>query len=335
MKIFRDYNLAGNNTFHIPAIAECFAAFDSVESLKELINEFRDQPFMILGGGSNVLFTRNIQGIVLHNRVEGIELLKETEDYVWVRAGAGVSWHEFVMYCIRNNWGGIENLSLIPGTVGAAPMQNIGAYGVEIKDVFSELQALNIADLSIQSFSNEACRFGYRESVFKNELKNQFIILNVTIQLKRVPEYNISYGTISNELEAMGVKDLSVKAVSDAVIRIRSAKLPNPAVIGNAGSFFKNPVLSGLDFDKVQQVHPAIHFFKTGEGIKVPAAWLIEQCGFKGYREGDVGCHKTQPLVIVNYGNASGKEIYDFSEKVIDAVNQKFGILLKREVNVY
>ncbi len=335
MEIISEFNLSGNNTFHIPAIAEYFASFDNIESLQELVSKFKNHNQMVLGGGSNVLFTKNISGIVLHNRIDGIDVVKEDEDFVWVRAGAGVEWHALVKFCVANNWGGIENMSLIPGTTGAAPMQNIGAYGVEIKDIFSELQAFNISDQSIQSFSNDACRFGYRESVFKNELKDQFIILNVTIRLKKVPEYNISYGTISNELEVMEVKDLSVKAVSEAVIRIRSAKLPNPAFIGNAGSFFKNPVMSGSDFDKVQIKYPAIHFFKTSEGIKVPAAWLIEQCGLKGYREGDVGCHKNQPLVIVNYGKATGKEIFDFSERVIDAVNQKFGIVLKREVNVY
>lgn len=335
MEIVSDFNLAVNNTFHVPAIAEYFAPFDSLDVLNELLSRFREHPKLVLGGGSNVLFTKNISGIVLHNCMMGIGVTNEDEDFVWVRAGAGVAWHELVMFCVYNNWGGVENLSLIPGSVGAAPMQNIGAYGVEIKDVFYELQALNIENNTIQTFSLADCRFGYRESIFKNELKNHFIILNVTLRLSRVPKFNISYGTIEKELEVMGVKDLSVKSISDAVIRIRSEKLPDPAVIGNAGSFFKNPVLTNADFEKLQSAHPDVHFFKTADGIKIPAAWLIEQCGFKGYRHGEVGCHMNQPLVIVNYGNATGIEIFDFSKKIIDAVLQRFGIELHREVNVY
>lgn len=335
MEIIPDFNLTGYNTFHIPAVAQYYTAFDTVEALQELISQFRNLPKLILGGGSNVLFTKNVSGIVMHNRIDGIQVVKEDEDFVWVRAGAGIAWHELVLFCVDKNWGGLENLSLIPGSVGAAPLQNIGAYGVEIKDFFSELQALRIEDHSIHCFSIDDCKFGYRESVFKNELRNQFIILNITCRLRKVPEYNISYGTIANELETMGVNELSVRAVSDAVIRIRSAKLPDPAFIGNAGSFFKNPVIAISAFEKLQLEFPGVHSFKVADGIKVPAAWLIEQCGFKGYREGDVGCHKNQPLVIVNYGKATGREIFDFSEKIINSVKEKFRIILTREVNVY
>lgn len=335
MKICKDFDLTRLNTFGVHAAAESFAAFTTVEELQSLNSAFQNKTKLILGGGSNVLFTKNISGAVFHNRIKGIEIVKENEEFVWIKAGAGEVWHGFVMYCVDRNFGGLENLSLIPGSAGAAPMQNIGAYGVEIKDVFMDLEALNIADNSLHTFSKEDCRFGYRESIFKNELKNQFVILNITCRLRKQPEFNIAYGTVEKELDEMGVKELTVKSISDAVIRIRSSKLPDPAEIGNAGSFFKNPVIPVSFFEQLQKAFPAIHFFNTSEGIKIPAAWLIEQCGFKGYREGNVGCYKSQPLVIVNYGNAGGSEIFEFSKKIIESVKEKFAIELQREVNVY
>lgn len=335
MEIHKDFDLSGLNTFRVKVAAEYFASFSSIQELQNLIEQFHSKNKLVLGGGSNVLFTKNISGVVLHNRIKGIEIIKEDEEFVWLKAGAGENWHQFVMYSVHQNLEGLENLSLIPGSTGAAPMQNIGAYGVEIKDVFSELQALNIADNTVRTFSNEDCRFGYRESIFKNQLKHQFVILNITCRLRKQPEFNISYGTVEKELEAMGIKQLSVKAISDVVIRIRTAKLPDPAVIGNAGSFFKNPLVQISKLHELQKDFPSVPFYNAANGIKIPAAWLIEQCGFKGYREGDVGCYQFQPLVIVNYGNASGIDIFEFSEKIIDTVKERFGIELQREVNVY
>lgn len=333
--IRKNLDLRQLNTFGISASAKYYAAFDTVSELRQLLAEFNDETKLVLGGGSNILFTKDVEGLVLHNKIDTIDIAGEDDNFVWVKAGAGVPWHQMVQYCVERNFGGIENLSLIPGSVGAAPMQNIGAYGVEIKDIFWELEAMDVAEKSIRIFSNEACEFGYRESIFKNQLKGKYIILSVTCRLRKRPVFNTSYGAIESELAAMGVHTLSVKAISDAVIRIRSAKLPDPAVIGNAGSFFKNPVIAPALFQQLQNSFPGIPFYKGAAGIKIPAAWLIEQCGLKGMRIGNVGCYKNQPLVIVNYGNASGEEIFGFSERIIEVVQARFGIQLHREVNIY
>lgn len=335
MEILENIDLSAFNTFGVKATAEYFSSFNCPEDLRALTNEFVDEPVFILGGGSNILFTKNVDGLVLHNRIGGIEVVNETLNEVWIKAGAGVVWHDLVMYCVNRNLGGLENLSLIPGSVGAAPMQNIGAYGVEIKDVFIELEAYHLKGKYVRTFNNAECHFGYRESVFKNEFKNQFVILSITCRLSKTPEFNISYGTIEKQLEEMGVNELSVKAVSDAVIAIRQSKLPDPRIVGNAGSFFKNPVVEFSVFEELQKQQPDIPHYLLNEGVKIPAAWLIEQCGFKGYRRGEVGCHKTQPLVIVNFGKATGEEIFRFSEDVIQEVLKRFDIRLSREVNVY
>jgi UDP-N-acetylmuramate dehydrogenase len=282
-----------------------------------------------------LLFTKNFDGIVLKNNLKGIEIVQETEEHVYVKSAAGEQWHAFVLYCIANNYAGIENLSLIPGCVGASPMQNIGAYGVEIKDVFYELEAVSLHDGTQQKFNAKDCEFGYRESVFKHKLKNQFIIASVTFRLNKTPKFNTNYGAIEKELELMQVKEISIAAISKAVCNIRSSKLPNPAEIGNAGSFFKNPVVNTPLYEALKVQFPDIVGYKNSETeTKLAAGWLIEQCGLKGYRTGDAGVHKNQALVLVNYQNATGKEIYDLSQKVMDAVNAKFGVKLEREVNI-
>ena len=290
---------------------------------------------LILGGGSNILFTKNFDGIVLKNEIKGIELVSEDDEHIYVKAGAGENWHQFVLYCIQQNYAGVENLSLIPGCVGASPMQNIGAYGVEIKDVFHQLEAFHLDDKTLKTFRLSECELGYRESVFKRKLKDQFIIISVTYKLRKKPVFNISYGAIQQELDKMAVQQLSIAAISQAVINIRSSKLPDWKVVGNAGSFFKNPQIQKHKFLELKEVFPGIVGYAAGEEyIKLAAGWLIEQCGWKGYRKGDAGCYPKQALVLVNYGAATGEEIYYLSEQIIESVQQKFGVTLEREVNI-
>ena len=337
MQVHENYSLKKYNTFGINASAKYFSIFSSSNELKELLNEKVGTTHMILGGGSNILFTKDFNGFILKNEIPGIDLISENEEFVFIRAGAGVMCHSFVTFCVNNNFGGVENLSLIPGNVGASPMQNIGAYGVEIKDVFYELEAFHLKDRSTEKFAAQDCHFGYRDSVFKNKYKDQFAILSVTYRLKKNPDFNISYGAIAEELQKMKVEKLSIKAISDAVISIRTSKLPDPALIGNAGSFFKNPVLGKEKLDLLKEVlkEGRFPFYKNDEeGYKIPAGWLIEQCGWKGYRKGDAGCYSKQALVLVNYGNATGKEIYNLSEEIKISVREKFDIELEREVNI-
>jgi UDP-N-acetylmuramate dehydrogenase len=339
MQVHQNIFLKEYNTFRIGAYAKYFAQFSSVEELKGLLDVQKNaQSKMILGGGSNILFTKNYDGIILKNEIPGIDVIKEDDDYVYIKVGAGVSWHNFVLYCVNQNFGGVENLSLIPGNVGASPMQNIGAYGVEIKDVFYELEAFHQDEKVIQKFSENDCEFGYRDSVFKKKLKDQFVILNVTFRLNKIPVFKISYGAIEEELEKMKLKNLSVKDISNAVINIRKSKLPDPELIGNAGSFFKNPVINNHEFHELHGLIPEeskLPFYKINEdSFKIPAGWLIEQCGWKGFRKGDAGCYEKQALVLVNYGNASGKEIFNLSEEIKISVREKFGISLEREVNI-
>ena len=339
--IRENFSLKHYNTFGIEATARYFAGFKTVDELNELLkfkqpSAIGHQPSpLILGGGSNLLFTKNFDGLVLKNELQGIEKIKEDEACVYVRAGAGVNWHQLVVHCISNNYAGMENLSLIPGNTGASPMQNIGAYGVEIKDVFYELEAFDIENKSIVVFNLTDCEFGYRESVFKRKLKGQFVIMSVTYRLQKKPVFNTSYGAIEQELEAMGIKELSIQAISQAVINIRSSKLPDPAVIGNAGSFFKNPEIAAERFEQLKNNFPQVVGYTLANGnIKLAAGWLIEQCGWKGYRKGDAGCHAKQALVLVNYGNAKGEEIYALSEEIIRSVQEKFSVVLEREVNI-
>lgn len=335
------------NSFKINAFANELISFNSTNELQEtlemheqIINNSKNS-VLILGGGSNVLFISNFDGIILKNEVKGISVIAEDDQHVYVRAGAGENWHQFVMFCIENGFAGVENLSLIPGNVGASPMQNIGAYGVEIKDVFHSLEAFHIKDKKIVNFNLTDCEFGYRESVFKRKYKNQFVIISVTYRLNKVPVFNTSYGAIEQELEKMGVKEKSIKAISQAVINIRSSKLPNPAEIGNAGSFFKNPEISSHEFHELTRIFPGMPGYQLPNGnVKLAAGWLIENSGptegvsWKGLRRGDAGCHEKQALVLVNYGNATGKEIYDLSEEILQSVQAKFGVVLEREVNI-
>ncbi len=327
------------NTFGIEVSAKYFSRFLNVDELAERFEQlstFNLQPStLILGGGSNILFTDNYNGLVLKNEIVGIEKIKEDANHVYVRAGAGVGWHEFVLYCIEYDLAGAENLSLIPGSVGASPMQNIGAYGAEVKDIFYELEAYSIQNSKTFTFSKEDCEFGYRESVFKNKYKGDFIITSVTYRLTKVPVFNTSYGAIETELQKAGIRELSIKAISDAVINIRRSKLPDPSVIGNAGSFFKNPTIDITKFEILKNEFPDIVGYSLTENTtKLAAGWLIERAGWKGFRKGDAGCHEKQALVLVNYGKAKGEEILHLSEKIIDSVKLMFDVQLQREVNI-
>ena len=337
MNLHNNYSLKQHNTFGIDVRAKHFANFSTIDELRELLN-YRVQskiPLIILGGGSNILFLKDIDGLVIKNQLKGIELIKEDAHHYYVKAAAGENWHAFVMHCIKHNYGGLENLSLIPGYVGASPMQNIGAYGVEIKTVFESLEALNIEDGTIHTFSTNYCRFGYRESIFKREYKDRFIILNVTFRLDKQPAFNTSYGAIEQELAKMGVTELAIQAISQAVINIRRSKLPDPDEIGNAGSFFKNPTIPLKQFRSLYTKYERMpHYVANDDRVKIPAAWLIEQCGWKGYRKGDAGVHIHQPLVLVNYAYAKGNDIYALSEEILHSVKNKFGIELEREVNI-
>lgn len=339
--IKENFSLSALNTFGMSVQAQYFAEFTDTTQLAELMAFAQSKSPalaspLILGGGSNILFTKDVSGLVVKNNVRGLERIHEDEDHVWVKAGAGESWHELVLYCIEHNLAGMENLSFIPGNVGASPMQNIGAYGVELKDVFYQLEAYCFADKNMVSFGLTDCAFGYRESVFKNKFKNQFIITSVTYRLNKRPKFNIAYGAIEQELQAMGVKDLSLQAISQAVINIRSSKLPNPADLGNAGSFFKNPEVDAANFEMLKITFPElVGYALDNGGYKLAAGWLIEQCGWKGFRNGDAGCHARQALVLVNYGKATGVEILSLSEEIINSVYNKFGVRLQREVNIF
>ena len=338
MKIKGNISLKDFNSFGIEAIAKFFTIISSTEQAQEISESLiiEKNNSLVMGGGSNILFTRNFDGLVIKNEISGIELINETDDFVFIKCGAGVIWHELVLFCIERNYCGIENLALIPGCVGASPIQNIGAYGVEVKDVIHAVEAVPFFDSKIISFSNNDCHFGYRESVFKNKYKNQFIITSVTYKLKKNPVFNISYGAIPQELERMGVKDLTIKEIALAVINIRNSKLPNPKIIGNAGSFFKNPEISIAQYEELKIKFPSIVGYTTDKSnVKIAAGWLIEQSGWKGFREGDVGCHEKQALVLVNFGKATGADVYKISERIIESVFQQFQIRLEREVNIY
>lgn len=337
MLILQNISLKSYNTFGIDVSAQYFIEANSIADIQEILTtqEFKQNTPLILGGGSNVLLTKNFEGLVVKNNLKGIEVVKEDEQYVFVKAAAGEVWHELVMWCIQHQYAGLENLSLIPGCVGASPMQNIGAYGVEIKDTFYELEALEISTGEIKTFSKNDCEFGYRESVFKRQLKNQYIILSVTFCLSKIPKFHIEYGAIKQELDKLKVSALSIQAISQAIINIRSSKLPNPKDIGNAGSFFKNPEVTAHVFQKIKSNYPQLVAYPLDNGnYKLAAGWLIEQAGLKGYRNQDAGVHALQALVLVNYGNATGSDIYNLSTYVMETVKQKFSVQLEREVNI-
>ena len=336
MQIQSNFSLKSFNTFGIEAKAKNFVAVHSLDELKTVLTEHAAEPKFILGGGSNMLLTQDIEALVIHIDLKGKRMLKEDDDFVWVESMAGENWHEFVLWTIDQNFGGLENMSLIPGNVGTTPVQNIGAYGTEIKDTFVSCDAMKIDDQTMRTFSKEDCRFGYRESIFKQEAKNQYIITSVVFKLtKRNHKINTSYGDITKELALQNVTVPTLKDVSNAVIAIRQSKLPDPKVLGNSGSFFKNPVISRSHFEKVQAQFPEIKFFEVSPTeVKVPAGWLIEQAGYKGFRKGDAGVHKNQALVLVNYGSATGQDILALSREVQQAVFDKYSIAIEAEVNV-
>lgn len=336
MEIQKNYPLKSLNTFGIAAAAKEFVSVSTVEELAEVLKENAGKKLFILGGGSNMLLTQDIDALVIHVNLKGIEVIWQDDETAHVKAMAGENWHEFVQHCISFNYGGIENLSLIPGNVGTTPIQNIGAYGTEIKDTMISCEAIEIATLQIKSFTNAECEFGYRESIFKGVLKEQYIITSVTFGLTKVNhKINTSYGDIAAELTKKGIVTPTIKDAGEAVTAIRKSKLPDPKELGNSGSFFKNPIITIEQFEKLYILHPTMpHYTLDDTYVKVPAGWLIEQSGFKGSRYGDAGVHARQALVLVNYGNATGQELLDLSKKIQDTVFEKFGIAIAAEVNV-
>jgi len=337
LNISHNISLKKYNTFGIDVSAENFVAVTNINELQQALQQ-NTKPLFILGGGSNMLLTKNIKNaLVIHINLKGITVLEENDKHVWVKVNAGENWHEFIMWCLDNGYGGLENMSLIPGNVGTAPIQNIGAYGKELKDDFIECTALEVATGKSKTFSKAACEFGYRNSIFKNELKGKYIITSVTFKLtKKNHVLHTGYGAIENELVTKKITNPTIKEVSNAVISIRQSKLPDPKVLGNSGSFFKNPVITQTEFEHFITKFPEAPNYRVSDSeVKIPAGWLIEQAGFKGKQFGDAGVHKNQALVLVNYGNASGKEIWDLAMKIKTAVFKQFGIEINPEVNVY
>ena len=336
MEILENFSLKNHNTFGIEAKAKSFVAVHSVAELQQILEENSSKKKFILGGGSNMLLTQDIDALVIHVDLKGKKIIKEDESHVWVESQAGENWHEFVLWSIAQDFGGLENMSLIPGNVGTTPVQNIGAYGTEIKDTFVSCEAMEIATQKMCSFQHSECNFGYRESIFKQEAKDQYIITSVVFKLtKKNHHINTSYGDITAELAKQNVTKPTLKDVSNAVIAIRKSKLPDPKELGNSGSFFKNPIVLKADFEPIHAKFPEMKFYEVSDTeVKVPAGWLIEQVGFKGKRFGDAGIHKNQALVLVNYGNATGQEILAVSRDIQKTVFEKFGIHIEAEVNV-
>jgi UDP-N-acetylmuramate dehydrogenase len=336
MQVLKNISLKTLNTFGVEASAEYFVEIKSEQDLQELFidENLKNMPRLVLGGGSNMLFTKNFEGLVVHLKIQGLSAEIEG-DNVFVRAGAGIVWNDLVNYCVDNDYAGMENLSLIPGYVGASPVQNIGAYGVELQDIFHSCRAFEISTGKIKLFSKEDCAFSYRESVFKSSLKGLYIITEVTFKLSKIFKPNVSYGAIREELSARGINVPNMKQLSQVISHIRVTKLPDPTTIGNAGSFFKNPVIPEAIFKTLQSQFPNIVHFPAGEGfVKISAGWMIEQCAWKGKVVGNTGTWKNQALVLVNHGHASGNEIFQFSVSIIDSVYSKFGLQLEREVNI-
>ncbi len=328
-------SLLSYNTFGVDATARAFIEINSVNELQNVLirNAF---PIIILGGGSNILLTGDLDALVVKNNLLGKTIVEETDDYAIVEAGAGENWHELVLWSLGKGLSGLENLSLIPGLVGAAPIQNIGAYGVELKDVFVKLEAVGLATGKITSFSKEECQFGYRDSIFKKALKGKYCITKIYLRLSKKPSINISYGAIADTLKKMEITKPTAQDVSNAIIQIRSSKLPDPKILSNSGSFFKNPEIDHDTFEKLRNQFPDIVFYELPDNqVKIPAGWLIEQCGWKGKQVGNVGCHDRQALVLINYGGATGQELLNLARIVAQSVKEKFGIDLSPEVNIY
>jgi UDP-N-acetylmuramate dehydrogenase len=336
LEILKDYPLKDLNTFSVNVTSQYFVSIADEAELKEVLisDTARNNPVLIVGGGSNILFTSQFQGLIIHNQIMGMGIANEDDDTVVINAGGGEVWHDLVNFTLEQNLGGLENLSLIPGSVGAAPIQNIGAYGVELKEVFESLTAIELATGLVRLFSKTECEFGYRNSVFKQSLKDKYLITNVCLRLSKKPNLNTSYGAINSLLEKKGISNPSIKDVSKAVIEIRQSKLPDPAELGNAGSFFKNPVIDKIDYEGIKLLFPDIPGYINGAQVKIPAAWMIEQCGWKGQRFGDIGVHDRQPLVLVNYGNGKGDAIKLLAEKIKGSVADKFGVELEVEPRI-
>ena len=336
MEIQDQYSLKKHNTFGIEAKAKKFIAVHSVDELTQVLHQNKAEKIFVLGGGSNMLLTKDIDALVIHIDLKGKKIIDEDEDFVWVESQAGENWHEFVLWTISQNFGGLENMSLIPGNVGTTPVQNIGAYGTEIKDTFISCKAVDIENQQLKEFSKAECQFGYRESVFKNEQKDKYIIASVVFKLtKKNHKINISYGDIAGELNKNNIVEPTLNDISNAVITIRQSKLPDPKELGNSGSFFKNPIVLKSEFNAIHKRFPEMKYYDISETeVKVPAGWLIEQAGFKGKRFGDAGIHKNQALVLVNYGNATGQEILNISKDIQNTIFEKFGIRIEAEVNV-
>ena len=336
--IYSDYSLQTLNTFGVDANARYFSQVSSMLDLYELINDSNTSipDKLVIGEGSNILLTQNYPGLIIHNKIKGIRVAKEDEHHVWLSIGAGENWHEFVMYCVDNGYAGAENLTLIPGSIGAAPIQNIGAYGVEIKDILESVTAIDLSTGDSLTFNNSDCKFSYRYSIFKSqEYKNKLCVVNVTLRLNKKPSFQLDYGNITHMMESMKVEEVSIKAVSDAITKIRQQKLPDPKKLGNAGSFFKNPIVEDSIFEKIALDYPdAPNYPLSNNKTKIPAAWLIESCEFKGKRFNNIGVHHKQPLVLVNFSETNGKRIHELAQHIQEAVDKRFGVYLEPEVNI-
>jgi UDP-N-acetylmuramate dehydrogenase len=337
MQIHQNFSLKKHNTFGFDISSKYYAEVENVNEIKQILPEarFKSLPKLFIGGGSNILFTKNYDGLVINQTSNKINVSSEDTNYAFVSAEAGVIWHDLVLFCVNKNLGGIENLSLIPGKVGAAPIQNIGAYGQELKDVFHSLKGIFIDDLREMNFNNSECEFGYRDSIFKKRLKNKFVITEVTLRLNKNPKLNVNYGAVGEELAKLKKNNLTIKDVSDVVCKIRTSKLPDPRTLGNAGSFFKNPEIAIESYDLIKRKFNDLPGYKVNDRIvKIPAGWLIEKCGFKGKRFGQVGVHEKQALVLVNYGKGKPEDILYLKDKIKSAVKLKFDIELQEEVNI-
>lgn len=337
MKISHNSSLKKYNTFGIDVDAKTFISVESLDELKAVLIKYHGEELFVLGGGSNMLLTRNIDATVIQIGLKGKYIIKESKEEVFIEVSAGENWHEIVLWTLKNNWGGFENLSLIPGNIGTAPIQNIGAYGTEIKDTLVSLKAIEIQTQEVKEFSNDDCNFGYRDSIFKNQVKGKYIIISATFRLTKIDHnIKINYGNIHHELEEMGIQVPTIQDVSNAVIKIRREKLPDPAELGNSGSFFKNPIITADHVKDLKEKYPEIPHYEVEENeYKIPAGWLVEKAGLKGYREGDAGVHKNQALVLVNYGKATGEEILNLAKRVQKEVFNKFQIDLQPEVNIF
>ncbi|MEX2052091.1 MAG: UDP-N-acetylmuramate dehydrogenase [Candidatus Paceibacterota bacterium] len=336
MQILENYNIKSLNTFGVPAIARFFVEVCSEEDLKDLFENsvFKHNDRVVLGGGSNILFTKNYDGLIILNKIKGIEILKEDDESVFIKSMGGEVWHDLVEFATSRDYWGIENLALIPGTVGAAPMQNIGAYGAELEDTLVSIEGYNMETGKKETFDKEECELGYRDSVFKNELKEKYFISSIILRLSKKENKNLNYKILQEHLEKNKIEVKTSKDISDAVSEIRRSKLPDPKIIGNAGSFFKNVFVTRDELERLQKDYPEIPYFKEVEAFKIPTAWLIEQSGWKGKKMGNAGVHEKQALVLVNFGGAKGEDIKELSEKIIDSVYKKFGIKLNTEVNL-